>query len=437
MHDVPLDHLEGWPDVEATASVVRCVKASYSIVKDPSLPAGNWNCVVHTLPILNDTTVEQPIENVNNNIYRNAPGTPPTVTVGSVNMFQNQSGTFNLASLIANPGLNQTLTCPEEYCQGLGRVCGMGIEVNNTTAEIYKQGTVTVYRMPQQHLKGVDYVDTRFDLAHLQIFEQPYTAASMSWCPGSLDEAMLIPGSRQWKAADGAYCVVPFVGIDNPILPPEQRAVLVRDAATLINCGLNRAPFLIQSLDPSTSAVNPLNTFYTLSPNKVLPMHSSGMIFTGLSEQTTLTLTVNTYIETFPTPSTPGILSLATPSAPYDIAALEMFQKMLSELPVGVEASQNAWGDWFAGAISTIAKAVAPTASVFHPGFGLLARGVGGIADSYLASPSSQPQSRLIVTQRNAKPNSRPPPVRKKKVVTPKKNTMTLAQKRKMVRAGY
>jgi len=167
-------------------------------------------------------------------------------------------------------------------------------------------------------------------------------------------------------------------------------------------------------------------------PAMTYPLHMGGAIFTGLSDTTTLTLNVNTFHESFPSPAENDILVLATPSATYDPVALEMFSHSLSSMPVGVPASENGLGDWFLGAVADAAEFLAPLAvALGQPviGAGLVAGGaLARRGQNYLVAPSPQSMPRPNNNRRKGvgPPKEMPPtlPVKRKK-----KKQMTKGQK--------
>jgi hypothetical protein len=317
-------------------------------------------------------------------------------------------------------GFDGVISLPDEYAVGNGRLVGMGFEVNNTTAEIYKQGTVHVFRQAQQQdtfpTWMYRYVSTVRDAAGTGTTNLPLNSAFtgrqlIAW-PDSEESVTLLPGTRTWKAADGCYCVVPFESEENPITPAEYVNPILTDEfiqGPIRGAVLNEHDnvFLPPPFSDTADGTAIQGLFW---PNKWAPVHSVGAAFTGLSEQTSLTLTVNMYYEYFPTSSDVSLVTLATPSAGFDPVALSLYSEALSSMPVGVPASMNGFGDWFAGIVS---KFAIPIGAALSPIFGPAAAGVGaaaaGIANSYLASqsPMTKPAPRRPITQA---PMQRPPP---------------------------
>jgi len=111
------------------------------------------------------------------------------------------------------------------------------------------------------------------------------------------------------------------------------------------------------------------------------------MIFSGLNQNSTLNLQWNCYLESFPDYGDKTIAVLAQPSCVYDSMALHLLSECINTLPVGVEASMNPMGEWFAEVVSDIANFVSP-ALAFIPEVGpALAAGAGALgkgANMYL-----------------------------------------------------
>lgn len=387
MHDNPLTHLEGWPDVEGAASVVRCYKKSMQISAPPGLPAStNWDVVIQSQPIINTC-----ITRVNNNRVNNLVGPTTSAVVATQGPVMIRSvKTGNSTSWIwgDNPvtagNQTQTMSLPTDVCAGRGRLIALGFEVNNTTAPLHKQGNVTVYRQPQSTERDTTWMYCK-DLTTANSTIIPLTAHTITPMPEDLASTMLLAGSRQWPAAEGCYCVVPFMGTDNPALPADYRQPI------LLLPGLGQDKTNAENSEAVMFAEPYANfgTYPYFQANKWAPIHSTGAYFTGLSPETTLNLQVNFYYETFPTPDDTQIITLATPSAEYDPVALALYQHAVSHLPVGVPADWNVFGEWFADIISKVSKIAAPLAGPLSP----VVLGAGAIADSYLAaaSPKSKP----------------------------------------------
>jgi len=370
-HDTPL-RIDGYPDVNEASSVVQTVKLSTNIVV-PVGVVGNWDCHIVQFPWLTqsrnllgtwaDTT---------------APGggafIPPTQTI--------QNGGYGSLAYDAvastSPQTNTFLTTTttrvvpiqarlRPYLTGEYRVIGMGFEVINTTSDLNIQGLVTCYRAPFTDTDSAKSVlvhsssginDTIGWLDVVSTAQPPIN-------PGA---ALLLEGSKQWKAKEGCY-VVP--SLNSSVLPTGNTACTVA-----------------MRLDPSDPSFLPLVTDWTLTaptvgtniqippgtPTNTIGLYQSpstqctkfnfsGAYFEGLSNSTTLTLNATYIIEKFPTELDSDLVVLATPSARYDPQALDLYSEIIRSMPVGVPQRMNGLGDWFAEAVSTASDFIAPVLS--------------------------------------------------------------------------
>jgi len=381
MHDKQLTNLQGWPDMEASCSVVRCYKKSLTLSK-PDTVTGNWDCAIQSFPIMN--SVEMKVSSSRNNNFIAPTTTPGTNTVFPVTVLLLESGTnIDPSDFVQGAYISNGIAMPDEVLRGRSRLVGMGIEVNNTTAPLNKQGTVTVYRAPQAPaLKSTTWFYGNGTTGGVTT---PFDASVFSFFPPTIGDALLLAGSRQWKAEDGAYSVVPFCSCDNPPTSPEYRQpVFWGDAMDRTNT-LNTSYVLF------SNPIANVNDKILFQANKFTPSQSAGIYFTGLSAESSLQLQVNFYIESFPTFEDTQIVTLATPSAEFDHMALSLYQHALNSLPVGVPANFNGFGDWFAGIISTVSKVAAPLSGTLAP----VVLGAGAIADSYLAAQSPKTKPRV------------------------------------------
>jgi len=264
-----------------------------------------------------------------------------------------------------------------------------------------------------------------------------FTGHEMQYQPSTLTEALLMEGTRQWKAADGAYVVGSFNGVENPVCSNQYvQPILIaannhQSTITLPNV------FYENVAIPSSGLAADRNCYW--QPNKFAPINQSGVMLTGLSEQTTLTITLKAYYEQFPGPAEPLYAVLAKPSACFDPVALQMYLHALQSMPIGVPVDDNDFGDWFAGIVSEFAPMIGNALNTIIPGAGLVGSGAKFLADRYLdvsenprvrkervadkKAPNAQQQQQKkkkkkkkkkpVVYGPQPKPGSRPPPRRK------------------------
>lgn len=409
-HDSQLDNLEGWPDMECGASVVRCVKKSVQIAVPTELAGQTWDCHIDMHPFLTvgaasplDAAPHGYWENdavINNRINANPPSnTVGLVKVGGLQVVGCKAGRdcsyYNVTAAGSENILIANVELDKEYTTGSGRLIGLGFEVHNTTAELYKQGSCTVYRMQAENRDVVTYqVVSSAGAANAFPLIGSESCQFLRCPPQSQAAAILLQGSRQWEASEGCYVVSAFCSEENPaygitqaipIMPDDDEVETVE--GTFTGTLTMYVPRIKEVQASWAGLAAPYQNFWTPTywPIRVHPIHQSGAKFTGLSPQTTLTVNVNYFYESFPGPADMGILVLAKPSCKYDPCVMELYSRLIQELPVGVPVSENGLGDWFLDAASKAAKYLGPVLTALpHP----IAKGAG-MALSYLGETGS------------------------------------------------
>lgn len=476
MHDAQLKDLQGWPDVETSSSVVRCIKQSITI-SAPKNTTGNWDAHIVLWPWFDQLNMARYRRSSSDNSGYNScfatTGVSGTTNrwlgdgsidavpmLGGCQVFSGTSGT-SFSQLLQQPAtiesVYESIVLDPSYSKGASRIVGAGFEIVNTTAEIYRQGQLCVYRQPFTHTESfTPIIRTTNPGGPTPPAYTQSTGVSFQWIrtpPENFQEAMLIPGSRQWKASDGAYVVASFVGQDNPpknvsyvnpVFPidtyySDGSSFIMSKTGTEESCrsstnfkndsGVVAASFYCLG-DSLTTANNMLIT----QPTKIYPINTSGALLTGLSPQTTFTLTCNIYVESFPTVDEKDILVLATPSAVYNPPSLELFSNLMSVMPVGVPAGDNASGDWWQAIVDAAAEVVPVAAKVASmiPGGGIVSTGLdalGSVAKQY-ATPQS-PQSRPVLAVKKIDTQVRAPVKRVTAPVPKKKKKKIVVQKTK------
>jgi len=145
--------------------------------------------------------------------------------------------------------------------------------------------------------------------------------------------------------------------------------------------------------------VQPIPTALMGVPQKYVPFNSTGVMMSGLSPTSTFRIKMKMYVERAPHFNDVTIAPLATPSAPYDATVLRLYSAALSQLPVAVPVSMNAFGDWFADVLSVIADVAGPIGSL-----------VGGAPGSLIGAAASGLARTVSSAVRPKKSDSKPKP---------------------------
>lgn len=449
-HDGQIPNLEGYPDSLTSPSVVQIVKKSMNLVKPSGLAAGNWDMMIHFHDSLS-TNLAKPCGLNENILLQNTlthDATTPTMHCGGISIVG------RLSSDLANPvwmfssdgtkgvAMSSPSTDPE-YLRGRTRCIARGFEVRNTTAEIYKQGSICVYRQPTAPENFAAYTckinltdalvketDIKIDSKKRKDAPSPFAnvegtaARSLRYSippPNNLQEALLLPGTRQWEAKHGCYVVQTQYDMANSASFHAPQGVLVN---------LDEANLSFPSVHVNESA----KTMYTQIPNgfdplviyeggegtgllpiltyasqKFIPFNPCGTILSGLSDNSTITLNWIEVFERTISSEQKDLITLAKPSAPVCYPAMELYSAVWRELPVGVPVEENGLGDWFLGVCDSIADTVSS-----------IARPVLGAISGYQAARQPQ-QVKPPPTTQVANTWTAPTTDHKRKLATSKK----------------
>jgi hypothetical protein len=323
----------GFPDLITGNSVVQVIKKS----KTFAMGASPQDCHIFL-----DTmdTVDQFYSNPYYSTPDNYGGAIQDTAVGGLNTYARGGLTMRrgaVGSALTGTSTYDFIPLDQKFLDGGStRVIAKAFEVHNTTNKLNVGGAVTVYRDTGSTPYGQSEAITHF-MAGSDSVNITYETQELSRLPETLSDVTLIPGSQQWEAEAGCYCVATMSAQTNN--PTDEHYGCVVDIDTSIN--------------PSTTIYS--NTFAgaagkppTLTGKVHLysPFFLSGAFFTGLPAGTELTVNVIWIIERFVDSSNVDLVVLAQPSPAYDPAAMELYSKTAQRLPHGVKVNMNADGDW-------------------------------------------------------------------------------------------
>lgn len=352
-HDKPLS-INGYPDGVAGKSIVQCIKLQADISKPAALPAGaTWDCLLTTSNFLSphvQTFVTSP-NNANTLIL---PTVAPNFSrnVGGLVITKALTGSGLAFNSTTVPTLESTnLAVPNTVFEGKSRVLSQGFEVCNTSNALYKNGSVTCFELPcdipqdkvtYNIMNGVGQGSGSF-------VESPLG-------PGTIASATQIPGAKTWEAKDGCYVVCRQANLLNPPKTPQHVGSYTPnvDQAHLYPSNTPTA-FAGQFTSPPETPSGAVNQSFPI------PFHMKGAYFTNLSEQTTLKVCYNVWVERFPNVDQYDLMSLATESCDYDVEALEAWSNISAQMPCGVTFEENGLGDWFTGEVASLIDSLTGT----------------------------------------------------------------------------
>lgn len=419
----------GYPDADCSQTTVSCYQYQSNLVAPAGVP-GTWDAHVYNMPICKPdsfgvydmpntwTSIVEPAVIIN------------TCSTGPLTIVTNAAGS-PLGNVIPMSATADKSTLPAavdnyDLCSGITRVIGMGFEITNTTAEIYKQGTITAYRMPQM---GSNYQIVARN--NPLTFVAPIAGQMWREPPSTPAEANLLKGTRTWAAGEGVYATCFQNSVHNPLAQVESAQVLMQPAASPGVASVVRAS---QWYTIGAGAAAPAASAVAFAPQQTMPFDTTGVFLTGLSNATTLTVKLRVYVERAPTYSEPSLAVLASPSAGYDVKVLELYAAAINMLPVAVKVGENAKGDWWRAVLGVLKAAAGPIGMAlnpFLPGASLLGAGIqavsGQINTSKGRSISDESLKKLnmqmMALSEKVRQKPQPPrnPAQKKKPVNRKK----------------
>jgi hypothetical protein len=338
-NDCPRKHV-GFPDLIVGNTIVQCVRQSFTFTTSASSPED-----VHIFMDSMDTHTNV----YENSWYMETTSRPNNFIVDAVDGIGTRwmgGLTVRKGAVGSNLGVSSTVAArgiPRNFLlNGPVRVLAKAFEITNTTPTLTAGGALAVYR----NATAVPYKDDQCCTLRNNTTPTTQSAAYnmkvLSPVPMNLGEVMLIPGSQQWSAKEGCYCVGIMSNQTND--PQEEDFCIVtrRDSATSANkTWLNS---FIQGTIPTIKDID--STGSTSSqPHLFSPFFEFGAYLTGLPANTSLTIDYVWIIERFPDPAS-ELVTLANPSPYYDPVALELYSKSAQHLPHGVKKGANADGDW-------------------------------------------------------------------------------------------
>jgi hypothetical protein len=334
----------GYPDSVTIPSVVQTIHDSFSIAVPASVaPGANWDANIFIDQLYNAVQLYQTTFDASqSNMYQGTQAATPY-----------QRGGLCVRSGPAGVALGTTSTTfassfkQDVLAEGDVRLIGVGLEIHNTTGELYKQGALICYRIPDAPIQNL-VVNQCVDNGATACIPLTEKAVELIEVPVTGSQAIDLPGSVQWEAKDGAYVVPVLSAPTNFPTTPEVVAPIEVDEVS--------AAYYYPKLSLSGAAKmvylpnDTRNIIHSFSP--------TGVFLTGLSYQTTLQANLTYYVEVFPKKS--SVLRRSVQPAPgLDAKALDLYAHIVAHMPVGVEVNDNFIGAFISG-IANIARTVIP-----------------------------------------------------------------------------
>lgn len=361
----------GQPDRSARNIYVSTYTSQLTISRPATVPAGStWDCHIMNLQQNNLTTVHQTAM-LNNN-------SASTLGIG---IARNYGGIQILAGP-AGPALGFAHTVgniylPDTYFRGQNsaKVIGKAHEILNTTNALNVQGDLLYYQKtlpdPQDTITGMNWVGpSATDIVYNGSLDYYNNLSSFD----TPDTLIVLPKTGKHLAKDGIYQTCVLASSENKAQIDRPLGQMVRGLAGSVHLTIP---------DWTTSVATTVPALHHGSPEIpavqspfVSPFNVSGSYLTGLSSETTLTITGKWLVEVSPEVSDTKMISLCHMNPPEDKCANEIYSQIAYALDAGTKIKNNADGDWIA--------TVADLAVEFGiPGSGIIRKGVNLARDFY------------------------------------------------------
>lgn len=385
MHDNSV-HAGGYPDSNCGMSVPMLFKTTMSVTCPSALSGGQWDCNIVFFPDANIIPYQLVDRVVQGGVFQNGLVThAPAVgsgNAGGVSMYAVATGgtqTLNTWQQGVSYVPNTIASSPFRTSVAIGgawRLTALGLEVTNTTAELYKQGTVTCWLQPVSPPETASTI-TIYDsntVAATNYFS-PFDSVLMPAPPNNIAEANVLGGSRQWAAAEGCYMTARPSSDDLPTINGQCAQALYYDISSS-DVGVHAPSSTVTSQDGGAFTVTSVPT------TAFNPYHQMGAMFTGLSPQTSFTVNIWAFVEVFPEQLGNVLTPLANPSAPYDEQALRLYAEIIKSMPIAVMLKENGFGDWLADLAGKAVSVVSNVAGFVSRGAAAVQAGVKSWNDS-------------------------------------------------------
>ena len=397
----------GYPDSDNAPSLTQMFTSTYTVSK-PASAAGNWDLLIWNSPFsFNASGVAASAMSIGGAgttiTYQTTP--PTAIEWGNINFYAADTGQElfpnNTAALWAPTNFESNTMSYGDIALDKHRIVAMGIEARNTTSDMYKQGSVVVgHQSSDTYMDNRQYVDG--DGVTATYFYPSNGSNAPAWYESTFD---YLPNSVRMEAKQGAYAVVHLgSGLNRPGRDLQLNPFLSTESNAYGGFGLTAIAATTAVVSQSHSTVN---------------TDTTSMLFTGLSNESTITVTVRWYIERFPviTDGTDsGIMISATPSPPFDPLALQLYSRIIAHMPAAVPVRENNAGTWFKRVLKAMSK-VLPVAGMaiepVLPGSTIMANALSDVAR--LGSNMIHASNPQIVNNKNANKNSRQNNMRNKK----------------------
>ena len=379
-HDTALSELLGAPDLYTGKSVVETIPVSITASSPYGPGTGSYNIRVVTNPIMgSQQCVRANRFDSQVQLQTASPGNIVTVSSLDVDFFLGATGNFS--DYPVNP-LHGTL--PPDVLDGSVKVLGCGLEIVDTTPELYKGGITYAARTPQLLIQQGD-TTTLLDPA--ATVTANVTCNGLLAAPTTVSELMTYPNATKWEAKFGLYSVIEQYDVAASTSVGGQHLLRYTSQLPNDNGDASGALYGYPVDAPNCTILTPARTGFSVDRYAavdsvhIAPSDSVVVMMMGLNENATFNIRLKYFIERRVNSSITSLLPLvpfARESPSFNPKVLELVSRIWHDLPVAVKYGENPAGEFWDRILSAIG-ALAPVVGLIpHPA----AKAISAVASS-------------------------------------------------------
>lgn len=321
---------------------------------DFGIASGSWDCNIVSLPHITSQVVKN-VDDIGFGVGQpevaeitqrwggvtawGVPAGAPTVNPGSATPISLNCDHFMF------PNIDWGQTIPE-VTRKFYEILSIGMEIWNTTPELYKGGSLVRYRVPTQgRRQSLLVTPTGYTFTPTDPRDEYYCYPMP---PASVALATQFPDSIVTSASKGSYQMHSIQDqVSDFYLTGNDRVFYAPSTAPLKTSGNSWI---------SASKINPAIDY---DPPLVRgDFDMVGTYFHGLSFESTLTVRYRVIVSLVPNSSDANLVSLAKVSPDFNPRLDEMISQIQGEFPPGVDVSMNPKGEWFKKVVGFGAKVI-------------------------------------------------------------------------------
>lgn len=400
-HDTEIETV-GFPDDATAYSILNRFNLRYTIQCPFTLADGDsWDFHVFALPLVCESEMALRLVSGSSLQLRDA-----STTLSSLNVTYHhyRAGALLAHSTRALPIMDAVSSSKP----GRRRIVSHAYEIHDTTASLYRSGSLTTYRTSSPPI-SISLYDSATTTDY-GVANQTLNFWRVAEHPASLITAEMLPGTVTWDAGQGVYAVS-LPEANNTFASEYHQNVIIGYAP---NPAFDQGVYA--SIKTSRVATSPLRCCGTMSSQFI-------------TRENTFNLDFRLVLETVPHPQDINALSYCRRSADHNPQFLKLYKAMLNHIPIAVPVNQNSAGDWFRKIAGIVREVLPMVPSILPPMARPIAMAALPLADNLLSriqksEPTKNDLSQRFLSKKQTKRPINAPTPRRPKLTRSQRNAL-------------